>query len=182
MADLAHIERLGLFSLCQIPVVMVNPGLLTALVERFHSEMNTFHLPMGEMTITPEDIWWILRIPFHGARVVYDTVPRVGTVTLSIVFGRELQRGRAISWDELMHTYGPTYRLASVLAIFLSCFLCPKRGQHGLECGWGVMLQQMVEAPKIFDWGQCMLAHLFHEMHEVVFHERKTMAERVYVL
>ena len=181
-ANLAHIERLGLSSLCQIPTVMVNHGLLTALVEHFHSEMNTFHLPMGEMTITPEDIWQILRIPFHGARVVYDTTPRAGIATLSTVFGRELQRGRAISWDELMHTYGPTHRLASVLAIFLSYFLCPNRGQHGLECSWGVMLQQMVDAPEIFGWGQCMLAHMFHEMHELVFHEKKTMVVGVYVL
>ena len=97
---------------------MVNHGLLNALVERFHSETNTFHFPIGEMTVTPEDIWRILRIPFHGPRVVYDTVLRAGTAALSVVFGRELQRGRAISWDELMHTYGPTHRLASVLAIF----------------------------------------------------------------
>ena len=69
---------------------MVNHGLLTALVERFHSETNTFHLSMGEMTVTPEDIWRILRIPFHGARVVYDTVPQAGTAALSAVFGREL--------------------------------------------------------------------------------------------
>ena len=122
-ADLAHIERLGLSSLCRIPAVTVNHGLLTALVERFHSETNTFHLPVGEMTITLEDIWRILRIPFHGARVIYDTVPRVGTAALSAVFGRELQGVRAISWDELMHTYGLTHRLASVLAIFLSCVL-----------------------------------------------------------
>ena len=54
--DLAHIEHLGLSSLCQIPAVIVNHSLLTALVERFHSETNTFHLPMGEMTVTPEDI------------------------------------------------------------------------------------------------------------------------------
>ena len=81
-----------------------------------------------------------------------------------------------------MHTYGPTHRLALVLAIFLSYFLFPERGQHELECGWGVMLQRMVDAPEIFGWGQCMLAHMFHEMHEVVFHERKTMVARVYVL
>ena len=81
-----------------------------------------------------------------------------------------------------MHTYGPTHRLASVLAIFLSYFLCPDRGQHGLEYGWGVMLQRMIEALEIFGWGQCMLAHLFHEIHEVVFHERKTMVAGVYVL
>ena len=85
---------------------MVNHDFLTSLVEHFHSEMNTFHLSMGEMTVTLEEIWRILRIPFHRARVVYDTVPRVGTEALSIVFGRELQRGRAISWDELMHIYG----------------------------------------------------------------------------
>lgn len=44
-ADMAHIERLGLTSLCRIPALLVNHGLLTALVERFHSETNTFHLP-----------------------------------------------------------------------------------------------------------------------------------------
>ena len=27
-----------------------------------------------------------------------------------------------------------------------------------------------------------MLAHLFHEMHEIVFHEKKTMATSIYVL
>ena len=55
-ADRAHITRLGLSSLCHIPIVLVNHGLLTTLVENFHLEMNTFHLPMGEMTITSEDI------------------------------------------------------------------------------------------------------------------------------
>ena len=87
--DLAHIEWLGISSLCQIPIVMVNHDLLTALVEHFHSETKTFYLPMGEMTVTPEDIWRILRIPFHGARVVYDTVPQAGIAALSVVFGRE---------------------------------------------------------------------------------------------
>ena len=89
-ADLAHIKRLGLSSLCQIPTMMVNHSLLISLVEWFHSEMKTFYLLMGEMTITPKDNWRILRIPFHGARAVYDTTPRAGTVTLSTVFGREL--------------------------------------------------------------------------------------------
>ena len=55
-ADLAHIERLGLSLFFWIPTVMVNHGLLTALVERFHAETNTFPFPMGEMTVTPEDI------------------------------------------------------------------------------------------------------------------------------
>jgi hypothetical protein len=56
-----------------MPDLRVNHGLLTALVEGFHSEMNTFHLPQGEMMVTPEDVYQILRVPFHGLRVEYDT-------------------------------------------------------------------------------------------------------------
>ena len=125
---MAHIERLGLSSLCQIPALLVNHGLLTALVEHFHSKTNTFHLPQGEMIVTPEDIYQILRIPFNGPRVSYDTVPRVGTAALCDIFQRQLAIGRVITWEELVHTYGPRHRLASVLAIFLICFLVLDRG------------------------------------------------------
>ena len=68
----AHIDALGLTHLCDLPDIRVNHDLLGALVERFHSETNTFHLLPGEVTITPKDIYWILRIPFHGSRVDYD--------------------------------------------------------------------------------------------------------------
>ena len=44
-AELAHINVLGLTHLHDMPNLWVNHGLLIALVERFHSEMNTFHLP-----------------------------------------------------------------------------------------------------------------------------------------
>ncbi|XP_059073796.1 uncharacterized protein LOC131874436 [Cryptomeria japonica] len=57
--------------------ICVNRGLLSALVERFHLEHNTFHLLIGEMTITPEDVYRILRIPFSGGRVDYDSSPQV---------------------------------------------------------------------------------------------------------
>ena len=84
--DMAHIDRLGLSSLCQILVVLVNYNLLTALVEHFHLEKNTFYLLQGEMIVTPEEIYKILHIPFHGSRVVYDKVPRVGTEALCAIF------------------------------------------------------------------------------------------------
>lgn len=114
--------------------------------------------------------------------MIYDVVPQEGIEALSIMFGRELPRGQAISWDELVLTYRQMHRLASVLSIFLSFFLVPDRGQHGLEYGWGIMLHRMVEAPEIFGWGQCMLAHMFDEMHKIVYHGRKTMLVGVYVL
>lgn len=62
--------------LLQMPNICVNHGMLTTLVERFHSEHNTFHLPIGEMTIMPQDIYRILRIPFDGDKIDYDSTPR----------------------------------------------------------------------------------------------------------
>lgn len=52
-----------------VPEFWANMGLLTTLAERWHSETCTFHLLMGEMTVTLEDVY---RIPFDGELVPYD--------------------------------------------------------------------------------------------------------------
>ncbi|CAJ2646660.1 protein MAIN-LIKE 1-like isoform X2 [Trifolium pratense] len=41
-------------------------GLLTAFAERWHPETGTFHLPIGEMTITLDDVSSLLHIPITG--------------------------------------------------------------------------------------------------------------------
>ena len=71
----AHIDAMGLTHLCDLPDIWVNHGLLGALVERFHSKTNTFHLPPGEVTVIVKDVYRILWIPFHGMRVEYDRRP-----------------------------------------------------------------------------------------------------------
>lgn len=53
----------------------MNHGILIVLVENVHFEHNTFHLPVGEMTIMSEDIYKILRISFVGDKVDYDSTP-----------------------------------------------------------------------------------------------------------
>lgn len=55
--DRAHIDLCGFGSLLQMPDIRVNHGMLIALVEWFHSKHNTFHLLVGEMMITPEDVY-----------------------------------------------------------------------------------------------------------------------------
>lgn len=70
-----HIGLCGFGYLLEMPDIHVNHNLLTALVKHFHFEHNTFHLPIGEMMITPEEIYRILRIPFTGEKVDYDLTP-----------------------------------------------------------------------------------------------------------
>lgn len=72
LEDRAAIEAMGLRHVLYVPEFRVNMGLLTALAERWHSETCTFHLPMGEMTVTLEDVYRILWISIDGDLVPYD--------------------------------------------------------------------------------------------------------------
>ncbi|RYQ86214.1 hypothetical protein Ahy_B10g105904 [Arachis hypogaea] len=44
-------------------------ALLSALVERWRLETHTFHLPVGEVTVTLEDVSYILGLPINGEAV-----------------------------------------------------------------------------------------------------------------
>jgi len=51
----------------------IDAPLISAFVERWQPDTNSFHLPFGEMTIMMHDVWYILRIPVEGAPVQDDS-------------------------------------------------------------------------------------------------------------
>ena len=53
----------------------VDRALLFAWVDRWRPEMHTFHLPVGEVTITLQDIAMLFCLPFAGAPVGPVVVP-----------------------------------------------------------------------------------------------------------
>ncbi|KAH1197611.1 Protein MAIN-LIKE 1 [Glycine max] len=57
----------GLSPLIDCSVITGDPGLISAFVERWYSETSTFHLPVGELTITLDDVSSILHLPITGA-------------------------------------------------------------------------------------------------------------------
>ncbi|KAL5190863.1 Protein MAIN-LIKE 1 [Glycine soja] len=57
----------GLSPLIDCSVITGDPGLISAFVERWHSETSTFHFPVGELTITLDDVSSILHLPITGA-------------------------------------------------------------------------------------------------------------------
>lgn len=70
MISVEH-QRLSKTGLLHIsyPTMKAHKAMLTALIERWDSETSTFHLPTGEMMVTLEDFWWILRLPIAGLPV-----------------------------------------------------------------------------------------------------------------
>ena len=61
--------------LAESGLVQLDRSLLTALVDRWRPETNTFHLPCGEMTPTLQDVVMLLGLPISGDAVGPRVVP-----------------------------------------------------------------------------------------------------------
>lgn len=135
--DLAVIEACGLIHLLHMLSYQKNRALLITLTERWHNEHNTFHLPTGEITVTPEDVYWILQIPIVGEMDAYD-VEEVGrTDALREVFDNPYIAGYSMASQDMVDSYAP---LPSVSVGLIGSFLIPDRSSHGLSVGWGQVL------------------------------------------
>ena len=60
------VAAIGLTTLIASSVVISDPGVIYAFVERWHKETSSFHLPVGELTITLDDVASLLHLPITG--------------------------------------------------------------------------------------------------------------------
>lgn len=78
--QLELVKRAGFGYLRLIPAISLDNPLISALVERWRRETNTFHLTVGEMTVTLEDVAYLLGLAIDGEPVIgvtYTTCEKV---------------------------------------------------------------------------------------------------------
>ena len=61
-----YIIRFGFYGVYRIGHIILDWGLITSLFERWRPKTHTFHLPVGEMTITLQNVAIILGLRIHG--------------------------------------------------------------------------------------------------------------------
>ncbi|KAI8559850.1 hypothetical protein RHMOL_Rhmol04G0207300 [Rhododendron molle] len=64
-----RVKASGLLPLAQITYLYCNKVLVSAFVERWHPETNSSHFGFGEMTITLEDVLYLVGLPVEGLAV-----------------------------------------------------------------------------------------------------------------
>ncbi|QHO24908.1 uncharacterized protein DS421_12g376420 [Arachis hypogaea] len=69
-----HLRVTGFYHASQIGVVQCQKALVNALIERWHPDTHTFHLPIGECIVTLEDVALILGLPTDGLPVTGMTM------------------------------------------------------------------------------------------------------------
>ncbi|XP_058765778.1 protein MAIN-LIKE 2-like [Vicia villosa] len=70
----------GLSELCMTGYSTINHDMQGAFVERWHKEMSSFHLPVGELTITLHDVACLLHLPIRGRLLDYSRIQRVEVI------------------------------------------------------------------------------------------------------
>jgi Plant mobile domain len=64
------LKKLGLYQLALITHTKNVPRLMTTLIERWRPETHTFHLPVGDVTVTMQDVSCMWGLPISGPPVV----------------------------------------------------------------------------------------------------------------
>ena len=68
-----YIDEARLSGLYGVPFISLDHALITALVECWHPETHSFHLPQGEMTITLQDMEVMIGLPVEGFPMIGKT-------------------------------------------------------------------------------------------------------------
>ena len=155
---------------------MIDWPLITCLVEKWRPETHTFHLPVGEMTITLQDVAIILRLYIDGPAVtgtcVFDVV-KLYEELLSVTLPADALRGSFISirWlcDQLSTPTPDADEVTLersvcgfILALMGSFFFADKKGVHVHVCF--VPILRDLTRTAAYSWGGTVLAHTYREL------------------
>ncbi|KAJ4757829.1 hypothetical protein LUZ62_068204 [Rhynchospora pubera] len=176
-----HLKAVGLYHCTMFRHFMLDHALLTALTERWRPETHTFHMPCGEMTITLEDVAYMLGLPIDGSPVKGDIQTEWSGEVLRLL-GIELD-GQARSYIRLhqlrkaISEQGPLtddsgedvitqYARAFILELF-GCLLFPYSSKKYVRCYYLPLLEDLSGETR-YSWGSAVLAFLYRQLDDSV--------------
>lgn len=172
------LRDVGFDGVARLTGIYIDWSLVTALVERWRPETHTFHLPVGECTITLQDVSVILGLRVDGQAVTGSTDFKEGwSKLLENMFGeapeeKYLDGGRLkMSWldkilpelsdnaneDELIR-YTQSYMLRLIGGILFT----DHQGSE-VHCMFLPLIQSF-ERSRTLAWGAGVLAYLYREL------------------
>jgi len=104
-----YYRNVGLGGLRHASYENFDRGLLCAFVERWHAKTNNFHLPVGEMIITFDDVSNLLHLPIVSQFYMQQTLDANSTNDLLV---ESLCVDRGVASEEIRHCRGAHVRLS----------------------------------------------------------------------
>ncbi|XP_058726959.1 protein MAIN-LIKE 1-like [Vicia villosa] len=110
-----HVRGSGLCGLCMTGYTTISTGMQGAFVERWHKETSSFHLPVGELTITLHDVQCLLHLPIRGPLLDHSRIQRVEAIEWMMHY---LGLPHEVAHLECVSTSGPHVRFNTLSLYF----------------------------------------------------------------
>ncbi|KAL0904417.1 hypothetical protein M5K25_026523 [Dendrobium thyrsiflorum] len=156
------LRMVGLDCVSQMRYLRMDHHLLTALVERWSPQTNTFHLTVGEMTITLQDVGMILGVQIDGPALVGQ--PVVGA------------RRRWLTWPDCCDDLLGSHPLPDVV------YHDPFDHRISSKFRMGQAHAQTCVPLRTYSLGGAVLAHLYRELSEATRPSRANIAGCIHLL
>lgn len=174
---LEYIELAGFGGIHRMAFRAIDRALVTALAERWRQETHSFHLPVGEATVTLRDVAILTRLPIHGTPVIgRPLVDPIGLVVrvLGVQPAPEDIRGTGLRIGWLRETFGELHHGADDAAVqrharaylfFLvaGVLFGNKSGSH-LQLLHLQLLDNDWDHIRSYSWGSACLAILYRHL------------------
>ena len=171
-----YVIHTGFYGIYRLGHIMIDWPLITCLVERWHPETHTFHVPVGEMTITLQDVAIILGLRIDGPAVTGTCVLDVAELCdelLGVTPPADALKGSVISiWWLCQQLSTPGSDADEVdlersargfiLALMGSFLFANKKGVHVHLC-FLPLLRDLTQT-STYSWGGSLLAHTYREL------------------
>nr|XP_009767271.1 PREDICTED: serine/threonine-protein phosphatase 7 long form homolog [Nicotiana sylvestris] len=131
------LQDTGFYSIIEISRLQLDWSLLTALIERWRQEMHTFHFPIGETTITLQDVEVLYGLPVDGLVVA-------------------LPRGTR---DYM----GAQWYMRSLMLLMFGGVLFPNTSGNLVRLRFLHHLELLDDLPQ-YSWGVAVLGYLYQQM------------------
>jgi len=110
---------------------LIDHGLICAIVERWHKDTSSFHLPFREMTVSLDDMACLLHLPIDSMLLSHGSISRNETVELMETY---LGSSMGDTLKEVEKTKGAHCRFSYLERIFKECL----KEQRDLKTEYGV--------------------------------------------
>ncbi|XP_028236550.1 protein MAIN-LIKE 1-like [Glycine soja] len=129
-------------------------GLLSVFVERWHRETSSFHLPVGELTITLDDVSSLLHLPVIGDFHAFEPLHVDDAVQMLVdLLMRQCQAGH---WTAAARAY---------LLHLLGCTLFANKSATNVHVVYLEALRDLSMTER-YAWGVAALVHMYDQLND----------------
>nr|XP_016474079.1 PREDICTED: serine/threonine-protein phosphatase 7 long form homolog [Nicotiana tabacum] len=155
-----RLQDTGFYMIIEIGRLQFDWALITAMIERWRSETHTFHLPIGEDTITLEDVEVIFGLSVDGLPVAYPLALR-DYMGLTLVRQHLAAIDAEITDDSPPEDIDRHTRL--LLLLMFGGVLFPNTSENLVSLRFLHHLERLDDLPS-YSWGAAVLGYLYRQM------------------